>query len=65
MPLSRLDCVDVAHRRAGTARHPKARTVSVRTAEILRQCDFDQALHAAATVPWDAPLWVLAHTLAG
>jgi putative polyketide hydroxylase len=55
----------LVERHAGTALHPKARSITIRTMEIFRQHGLEQAVREAGILPAEAPLAVWAQTLAG
>ena len=64
--LSRLGIASrLVERRAGTALHPKARNINMRTMEIFRQCGVEDAVRAAGLPVERAKFLIWAESLAG
>ena len=64
--LSRLGVASrLVERRAGTALHPKARNINMRTMEIFRQCGVEDAVRAAGLPIERTKFLIWAESLAG
>src|SRR6185295_20001185 len=64
--LSRLGVASrLVERHPGTAIHPKARGINMRTMEVFRQCGVEDAVRAAGLPPERARFIVWARSLAG
>ena len=55
----------LVERHPGTAVHPKARAINVRSMEMYRQCGVEAAIRAAGLPPQHSAMIIWAKTLAG